>query len=361
MAFITYHRLCRALLSVLLMGAISYDAMAASPHVNQAPPTAAIHEVTLDKGVYEVAYSTRLHQLLVAVSGDRAQAEDRGYITVLNPDTLEIQARYPTQARPFGLALDDEQGELYTTNTVDATVSKYDLTHHGQHLGTVRLAEKTSDMARYPYRPREARLDTANHRLYVTGLADNGCLYVIDTQTMTLIHTIEHLGLRPSALAIDTTHRRLFVSNAQGEVIIISMDTLSEETRIPIGGLPLNMIYDSAQQRLYAADYQNHDIKIIDVRPGTPFKVQHQLTTADGPLSLAIDPARHKLHVTERLNGTVSTFDLEHLTLVERVALPPYPNSLAIDNRTGTRFVTIKQERSKDKTKDRAESVGRLP
>lgn len=359
MIFNTYPWGCQLLLSAVLLGLPAYSA-AANPPPNEQSNTA-VHQVTLDKGLYELVYSSRLNQVLVAVSGDRTQPEDHGYIAALTPDTLETQARYPTQARPFGLALDDEHGWLYTTNTIDATVSKYDIRHQGQHLSTLRLADKTPDMPRYPYRPREARIDTAQHRLYVTGLAEDGRLYVINTDTMALLHTVEHLGLRPSALAIDTAQHRLFVGNAAGEVIVLSTKTLKEEMRLPIGGLPLNMTYDAARQRLYAADYEQHTIKVIDARPNKPLTLSHHLTTADGPLSLAIDSTGHTLYVTERLNGSIAAFDLDRLTLLHRVLLPPFPNSLAIDSRSNAPLVTIKQERSKDKTQDQPEAVGRLP
>lgn len=344
--------LCGALLALLPAMAVQAAEPASAPSLQQ---------TTLDKGVYEVAYSPQRRQVLVAVSGDRTQEADRGYIAVLNPDTLAVDARYPTAFRPFGLALDDSAGMLYTTNTVDSTVSKYDIAHGGRLIDTLRLSDKAPDDLRYPYRPREARLDHQRHRLYVTGLAEDGRLYVIDTRTMKLVSTINHMGPRPSALDYDADHHRIFVGNAQGEVVVISADTLKEEARFAVGGLPLNLVYDSARQTLYVADYQQNVVHVVEARSGQPYKTVSQLVTEKGPLALMIDPRHDTLTVTERLNGSVSTFDLKTQALIKRDAVSSFPNSLALDPVHGVRFVTIKQERTKDKAKDRPEAVGRLP
>lgn len=327
--------------------------------VSPTPPSAPIinssvhakNEVTqntLIKGVYQVEYSAKRHLLYAAVAGDRTNANDHGMLLAIDPVTLNITAHLPTQARPFGLALNDTRGRLYTSDTLNASISMFDLEHDGRLIGSVRLSEKASGDSKYPFRPREIRLDATHHRLYVSALAEQGRIYVLDSRTLDTVKVFDNVGKKPTGLALDTHRQRLFLSNGDGDIQILSTDDGRQLGRLNVGTLPLNLLFDAKTQRLYATDYKGAAVVSIDVRDSTQPRIAQRLATEKGPVALLALPTHHLLAVTEHDAGSVALFDLRTGQLVKRIVLGDQPNSLAAMTAQSTLFVSVKQPRARD-------------
>ena len=87
-------------------------------------------------------------------------------------------------------------------------------------------------------------------------------------------------------------------------------------------------------------------------------KLVASLPTGAGPLAMLVDEPRQRLYVTSRNAGTVSVFDTRTNALLQTIALPTHPNSLALDARRNALYVTVKSGQSDPKGSN--ESVARI-
>ncbi|MCT9623478.1 YncE family protein, partial [Curtobacterium sp. C2H10] len=62
---------------------------------------------------------------------------------------------------------------------------------------------------------REMVLDKQNHRLYVSGVAEKGVVWVVDTAKRAKIATISEMGEYPTGMAVDPLKNRLYVVNGR--------------------------------------------------------------------------------------------------------------------------------------------------
>jgi YVTN family beta-propeller protein len=119
----------------------------------------------------------------------------------------------------------------------------------------------------------------------------------------------------------------------------------------------LNLALDAAGERIFATDQGNEFIDKMraDVLPdyklrgegnrvvvldGEGRTIRH-LPTGAGPVAPLVGGER--LYVTNRDDGTVSVFDTKSYELLEKIALPVHPNSLALDRERNALFVTVKK------------------
>ena len=278
------------------------------------------------------------------------------------------------------MALDDAAGRLYVGNTVDTSVTVVDIAS-GKPVGIVQLMQKVTGKdgkQRYSHDLRELVVDAANKRLYVTGHSFEGSvLFVVDTQTLQVVKTIEGLGkTKAPGLVLDAAGSRVFTSNLFGEILVIDTHKLEVVRRIQTEAeQPMNLVYDAATKRLLATDqglgmirsmqeklhtgfksaHPGNRVVVIDVDSG---KIVQSIATGAGPLALLLDGQRKRLYVTERTGGSVTAYDSQTYQRLGSAAVPTHPNSLALDPRANAVFVTIKNGEADAKGSN--ESVARL-
>lgn len=368
-------RLTRTIaITLLATGFCSSLALTEAAIAAQAPAATAaqphIQRQQIGNGVYEVAYSARHHELYVAQAGDFKAPSPQGHIQVLDPDTLKIKRTLTLPLPAFSLALDDTRDRLYVGHTLDAAVSIIDtrsgIEDNARLLNTITLATKAPTDKYFPLHPRELHLSDNGDRLYVSAVAGDGKVFVIDTQQQMLEHTIDHMGKWTSGLALDDAHNRLFVSNADGHVMEVSTQTFANRATFDAGIHPVNIAYDSTTQRLYAADSKGHRVLVLDANaqhPAGQYPVIATLEGLQGPLALLIDPSRKRLYVTDRDGGQLNVYALSDQQATAPIAQYPlkvFPNSLANDPRSGALFISIKQKTNKDTKPQGTEDVVRI-
>jgi len=111
-----------------------------------------------------------------------------------------------------------------------------------------------------------------------SGQAVCGRVSVIDTTTDTVIHRIP-VGLDAYALALDSANHRLYVANWADEagrgdgkgtvsIVDISVPTAAHETgHVPVGHHPSALLLRSDPDRLFVADTNDDAISVLDVDP----------------------------------------------------------------------------------------------
>lgn len=348
-----------ALLATTFLATSAFAAGAAAATV--AEPSARILRMEVAPALYELVYSPAQDAVFVASAGGFGEGAEAGRILRLDPRSLEKKGEIVLSGRAFGLALDDAAGRLYVGDTTSASITVID-TRTDAVVGTVQLAEKvTTDKGKpeYPHNFRELVLDPENNRLYAPGLAaKDSALYVVDTAALKVEKVIPGFGAGVAGAVLDAARDRLYVSNLQGRLFVLN--TAGPEllaTAEVEGDQLLNLALDAAGERIFATDQGNEfidrmradvlpDYKLrgegnrVVVMDGEGRTIRH-LPTGAGPVAPLVGGER--LYVTNRDDGTVSVFDTKSYELLEKIALPVHPNSLALDRERNALFVTVKK------------------
>ncbi len=315
-------------------------------------------------GLYQSAYSARSNALFVAAAAFRPPSSQ---LLKLNPETLEVIAEItpaplPEDQRPapregqedrgpmpvgvFGLAVDDEKGTVWTTNTFDNSVAVYaqdDLALIKQFApGTV-------------YHARDIKVDGKRGRAYASASATNG-VHVFDTETLEKVTAIEIASAKRGeefsvmSLALDTEGGKLYaVSRLSNELAVIDLDTNTVAQVIDLPGAKnaSGVDVDPATGTVYVASQNTDNLLIVDLASGT---VKHNVQTGAGALNVAFDPVSKLAYVSNRGAGTLTVVSPEG-EVVANLANGSYPNHVAVDGK-GNVFALNKSLGADDATGD---------
>lgn len=340
---------------------------------------------TLAPALYELAYSARQNAVFVASAGGTEENARLTRVLRLDPQTLALQTEIPLREQGFGMVLDDDNDRLYVGNALDAAITVID-TRTNQITNVVRLAEKVQmtgfkgeTIERPPHNLRGFVLDKTNHRLFAPGLwISDSALYVLDTRTLELEKVIPGFGFGAAGVTQDEKAGKVYVSNLQGQLFGIDARTLEVESKFEIDADQLlNLAFDKHHNRVLAVDQgaghvdvvretvakipyskRSNGNQVVAIDPSNG-AIETRIDTGEGPVNLLIDEGHNRLYVTNRGAGTVTVFDTSNdYRLLHTVKLPKHPNSLALDKKTGTVFLTIKNEHQKSISD--GESVARI-
>jgi DNA-binding beta-propeller fold protein YncE len=189
-----------------------------------------------------------------------------------------VSSMWPVGPQPFGLAVDDSTGKVYVANSGSSDLA----------VPSISVINPT-------------------------------------TGSVSTLRT----SLTPNVVLVDSAGRRLYSSNGDintstRSVDVFDLDSGAQLASVPVGGL--GMALDRAAGRLYVCE--SGSIKVIDT---TTFAV---LGSATAPMSawwfsVAADPDRHHLYVTNIYEASPNLFVLDDRDLTTVATIP-----LA----TGTRF-----------------------
>jgi len=167
----------------------------------------------LGHGVYALAYDKGQQALYAASAPSFDKDKTDGLVFKLAAQTLQIEAKIPTERRTFAVALDEENHRLYLGNSLEGSVTLLD-SRTDKAIKTIQLSD-TSDPENRVH-VREVVLDKKHQRLYVSGIGrkDKGLLWVVDTQKQALAQTLEKL--EPVGFAVDEAVTRCMSCLASG-------------------------------------------------------------------------------------------------------------------------------------------------
>ncbi|WP_457808520.1 YncE family protein [Kushneria sp. EE4] len=299
--------------------------------------------VQLGGSLYELVFDPDTRQVLVADAGGRDESA-QSYLYRLDASTLEVVERIALTEQIHGLALDQQRDVLYMVNTRGGTLTALDA-KSGETLKTLTLVDDAArEGDKRPPQPRLAAVDEKRNLIYVTGVADEGVVWVVNGEDMTLADTFENVGAQPAGLALDHEHQRIFVT-LLGENRVAAIDTDSGEVArtydLSVEGA-INIVFDSRHQRLLVTGQKSGELEVLDAQSGESL---HRVSTGDGALDIGLDDAAGRIYVTNRGAGTVSVLDAESLEVVATLETGPHPNSIAIDPDSHDVFVTNRASR----------------
>lgn len=342
-------RLRGSLLLGSLLVASSFSTQAAEEMLRKA----------VGKGAYEMAYSQQENALWLATSQSR-KLDKGGVVYRLDPVTLEVTQAIHNDLKPFGATINNTTQTLWFGNTVNSAVTAIDA-KTGEVKGRLVLDDRKRTEEVRPLQPRELVADDATNTVYISGIGKESVIWVVDGENIKLKTAIQNTGKMSTGLALDSKGKRLYTTNADGELITIDTadnKILSRKKLLDDGKehFFINISLDTARQRAFITDSKAAEVLVVDTRNG------NILAKVAAPESLAVlfNPARNEAYVTHRQAGKVSVIDAKSYTVVKTFDTPTHPNSLALSADGKTLYVSVKQKSTKQQEATQPDDVIRI-
>lgn len=342
-------RLRGSLLLGSLLVASSFSTQAAEEMLRKA----------VGKGAYEMAYSQQENALWLATSQSR-KLDKGGVVYRLDPVTLEVTQAIDNDLKPFGATINNTTQTLWFGNTVNSAVTAIDA-KTGEVKGRLVLDDRKRTEEVRPLQPRELVADDATNTVYISGIGKESVIWVVDGENIKLKTAIQNTGKMSTGLALDSKGKRLYTTNADGELITIDTadnKILSRKKLLDDGKehFFINISLDTARQRAFITDSKAAEVLVVDTRNG------NILAKVAAPESLAVlfNPARNEAYVTHRQAGKVSVIDAKSYKVVKTFDTPTHPNSLALSADGKTLYVSVKQKSTKQQEATQPDDVIRI-
>ncbi|HFS5892601.1 TPA: YncE family protein [Escherichia coli] len=311
------------------------------------------------KGAYEMAYSQQENALWLATSQSR-KLDKGGVVYRLDPVTLEVTQAIHNDLKPFGATINNTTQTLWFGNTVNSAVTAIDA-KTGEVKGRLVLDDRKRTEEVRPLQPRELVADDATNTVYISGIGKESVIWVVDGGNIKLKTAIQNTGKISTGLALDSEGKRLYTTNADGELITIDTadnKILSRKKLLDDGKehFFINISLDTARQRAFITDSKAAEVLVVDTRNG------NILAKVAAPESLAVlfNPARNEAYVTHRQAGKVSVIDAKSYKVVKTFDTPTHPNSLALSADGKTLYVSVKQKSTKQQEATQPDDVIRI-
>ncbi|HBU9213860.1 TPA: YncE family protein [Escherichia coli] len=342
-------RLRGSLLLGSLLVASSFSTQAAEEMLRKA----------VGKGAYEMAYSQQENALWLATSQSR-KLDKGGVVYRLDPVTLEVTQAIHNDLKPFGATINNTTQTLWFGNTVNSAVTAIDA-KTGEVKGRLVLDDRKRTEEVRPLQPRELVADDATNTVYISGIGKESVIWVVDGENIKLKTAIQNTGKMSTGLALDSKGKRLYTTNADGELITIDTadnKILSRKKLLDDGKehFFINISLDTTNQRAFITDSKAAEVLVVDTRNG------NVLAKVAAPESLAVlfNPARNEAYVTHRQAGKVSVIDAKSYKVVKTFDTPTHPNSLALSADGKTLYVSVKQKSTKQQEATQPDDVIRI-
>lgn len=342
-------RLRGSLLLGSLLVASSFSTQAAEEMLRKA----------VGKGAYEMAYSQQENALWLATSQSR-KLDKGGVVYRLDPVTLEVTQAIHNGLKPFGATINNTTQTLWFGNTVNSAVTAIDA-KTGEVKGRLVLDDRKRTEEVRPLQPRELVADDATNTVYISGIGKESVIWVVDGENIKLKTAIQNTGKMSTGLALDSKGKRLYTTNADGELITIDTadnKILSRKKLLDDGKehFFINISLDTARQRAFITDSKAAEVLVVDTRNG------NILAKVAAPESLAVlfNSARNEAYVTHRQAGKVSVIDAKSYKVVKTFDTPTHPNSLALSADGKTLYVSVKQKSTKQQEATQPDDVIRI-
>ncbi|MEE7125622.1 YncE family protein [Escherichia coli O8:H7] len=342
-------RLRGSLLLGSLLVASSFSTQAAEEMLRKA----------VGKGAYEMAYSQQENALWLATSQSR-KLDKGGVVYRLDPVTLEVTQAIHNDLKPFGATINNTTQTLWFGNTVNSAVTAIDA-KTGEVKGRLVLDDRKRTEEVRPLQPRELVADDATNTVYISGIGKESVIWVVDGENIKLKTAIQNTRKMSTGLALDSKGKRLYTTNADGELITIDTadnKILSRKKLLDDGKehFFINISLDTANERAFITDSKAAEVLVVDTRNG------NILAKVAAPESLAVlfNPARNEAYVTHRQAGKVSVIDAKSYKVVKTFDTPTHPNSLALSADGKTLYVSVKQKSTKQQEATQPDDVIRI-
>jgi YVTN family beta-propeller protein len=261
----------------------SWDYLRVDPDAHRIYVSRGTHMMVVDevsgKVVGDIPDTKGVHGVALAFDLGKGYTSNGGSnsVSVVDLKTLKTLSEIKIEGgNPDSIIYDPVTKRVFTFNgkTNDSTAID---TASGKVVGTVALGGK----------PEEPGLDGKGN--VFVNIEDKSSITEFDAKTLAIKGTWPLAPCEgPSALAVDTAHRRLFVA-CDKVMVVINADNGKVVASPPIGGDPDGNGYDPATGMLFAACREGL-VSVIHQDSADKYSVVGNITTQFGTRTMTMDP-----------------------------------------------------------------------
>jgi YVTN family beta-propeller protein len=218
--------------------------------------------------------------------------------SVVDLKTLDTIMKVPTGQNPDGMLYEPSHHEVYLFNGRSDSATVIDV-QSGKVTATIELGGK----------PEFGAADPELGRVF-DNLEDKSEVVAIDIAKHEVVnHWPIAPGEEPSGMAIDTAHHRLFLGCGNKMMIMLDATSGKVAGSVPIGqGVDANA-FDPGTQLAFAS-CGDGTVTIAHEDAPDKLTVVQTLKTQRGARTMALDPATHKIYLSQGDRKTPDTFKI---------------------------------------------------
>jgi YVTN family beta-propeller protein len=255
-----------------------------------------VHRVKIRKGSLPTAADVEIlpgdepatHGVVIDPSSHLAfvTRSEANTVDIFDPEKMVVIKRIPVADDPDAIFYDDFDKLVYVASG-------------DSHLATLIDPSTQTSIATIPLggAPEYAALDASTGLLY-QNLQDTNTVVAVDIAKRAVVQGWPLQGCEaPTGMAIDETHRRLFIGcNANAVLAIFDLTEHRVVATVPIGKAPDSVAFDPELHRIYTTG-KSGDLVVIQQDEPNKYKVLDTVHLHYGAHTLTLDPATHALYV----------------------------------------------------------------
>ncbi len=275
---------------VKLGGEGGWDYLTYDPNANRLFITRGTHVMVVDaktlkatadipdlSGIHGVALAPELGRGFVTSGGDNMLA-------IFDLKTLKVLDKVKVGERPDAVLYDGTAKRVYTFNAKSQDSTVVDAAT-GKIVGTVPLGGKP-----------ETGVADGKGNVYVN-IEDKSELVRIDTAKFIIAEHYPMAGCdEPSALAMDTVHRRLFAGCASKIVAVVDPDAGKLVTTVDIGGGVDAGAFNPKTQQIFMSCGADGVLTVIHEDSPNKYSVVQNVPTAKSARTMALDASSNTVY-----------------------------------------------------------------
>jgi YVTN family beta-propeller protein len=239
-----------------------------------------VGEVTETPGVHGVAVVPDLGRGFTSNGGDNS-------VTIFDLKTLKSTGKVKVGGRPDAIMFDPESRRVFTYNHGSRDATAIDPSAMSV-AGTVRLDGV----------PEAAVADGKGH--VFVNIMDKNEVVEFDGRTLGVLNRWSLApGTRPTGLALDRVHRRLFsVCGNSQTMVVLNADDGKVLARLPIGPGSDGCVFDPDRQLAYSSNGGDGTLTAVREEAPDKFSVVATIPTQRSARTIAIDPKTHRIYLS---------------------------------------------------------------
>jgi len=271
----------------------SWDYLSVDPAARRLYVSRGNHIVVVDidaeKVVGEVADTPGVHGVAVANGLARGFTSNGGdsTVTVFDTSSLKPTAKIKVGRGPDAIHYDRESNHVFTFN-------------HGSKDATAidPAAEKVVGTVALEGVPEAAVSDGKGH--VFVNLMDKAEVVEFDARDFQVLHRWSLApGQRPTGLAIDREHRRLFsVCSANQKIMVLDADSGKVVAELAIGQGSDGCGFDPGTGQAYSSNGRDGTLTVVRDEGLDKFRVVATIPTQTGARTMAVDPKSHQVYLS---------------------------------------------------------------
>ena len=248
-----------------------------------------VGELTDTPGVHGVALVPDLGRGFTSNGGDDT-------VTAFDVKTLKATGKVKVGGRPDAIMFDPESHRVFTYNHGSKDATAVDPSAMSV-AGTVALEGV----------PEAAVADGRGH--VFVNLMDKNEVAEFDARSLKVLNrwTLGD-GKRPTGLALDREHRRLFsVCGASATMVVLDADNGKILATLPIGRGSDGCVFDPERGLAFSSNGQDGTLTVVREEAPGKFAVAATIPTQQGARTMTLDPKSHRIYLSAATPAPVAS------------------------------------------------------